>query len=427
MKKLLCTSLVLLLMLGGVTAAFAAETNNDTTLAASTDTTTPATGTDETTSSDSESTETSAAIIPDMTFTGDPIKLSLDEAYKKMLSDSPGAEFAEVNKENAEGYAKGYAESISTIKKYENKATSADNSAAEKTAALWALDTSSKSMLEANKKFASEQGPRNYDSEINALKRDTIENYYTLKEIENQVKIAKDNLSLKEKLYSNTQLKYKLGTVPKSDLLQAEISVNEAKDQLLAAQNGLDTMRMGFNQFMGYSLMQNVTLTDEIELVPLSATTLANTIKSALSNRNEIHGAAYTLEMATLNLNMYKAYPHSSSKYISANNGLLMAQVNSKNAPLSVESDVRTKYMAMYEKYSAIQTGKKSVENAKENERLAQLQYDAGMATLSDVEGAQLAYYNAQLSYSKTLLEYNLATYDYELSGTVGTETVDLE
>jgi outer membrane protein TolC len=420
MRKLLCTSLVLLLILSGVTAAFAAEANKDTTVAASTEAAAPkTTGAAVTTDSDSETTGAAVTIIPDMTFTGDPIKLSLEGANKKMLSDSPGAEFAGVNKKNAEAYAKGYAETIGNIEKAEDAEAGG--------AIIWTLDTSSKPMLEANKKFASEQGPRNYDAEINALKRKTIDNYYKLKEIENQVKIAKDNLALKEKLYSNTQLKFKLGTVSKSDLLKAEISVNTAKDLLLTAQNGLNTMKMGFNQFMGYGLMQNVTLTDEIKEIPLPKKALADTIKSGLTNRNEIYGAKYNLEMATLTLNTYKAYPRSSSKYIKANNGVLLAEVDIKNAPLSIESDVRAKYMAMYEKYSAVQTGKKSVENAKETERLAQLQYDAGMSTLSDVEGAQLAYYEAQLSYSKALLEYNLAVYDYELAGTVGTETVKIQ
>ena len=421
MRKLLCTSLVLLLILSGITAAFAAETDKDAAVAANT--TGAATNTSDTAVSadtTSTSTESAVTVIPDMTFTGDPIKLSLEDAYKKMSTDSPSAKFAEINKKNTDAYARGQAEAINSIKR-------AEKDEKEASAVNWYLDTSSKPVLEANKKYASELVSRNYVAEINSLKRDTIDNYYKLKEIENQVKIAKDNLALKEKLYSNTQLKFKLGAVSKSDLLQAEISVNEAKDQLLAAQNGLNAMRMRFNQFMGYGLMQNVTLIDEIKEIPLSNKGLAETVKAALTNRNEILDAKYNLEIATLSLNSYKAYPRSSSKYISANNGLLMAQENSKNVPLSVESDVRTKYMTMYEKYSAIQTGKKSVENAKEKVRLAQLQYDAGLATLPDVEGAQLAYYNAQLSHSKALLEYNLAVYDYELAGTIGTKTVSLK
>jgi len=416
MKKALCTSLALLLILSGITVAFAAETNKDTVAAAGTTTTSSAietTGAAVTTTSPAIETTGAAVIIPDMTFTGTPIKLSLDAAYKKMLSDSPGAEMAELNKQSAVGIANGFGESVSLINKSEKSGGD--------------YSTTDKNILKIQKEYAAAQGPRNYAAEINKLKSDTLDNYYTLKELENQVQIAKDNLALKEKLLSNTQLKYKLGTVAKSDVLQAETSMYEAKDSLLAATNGLNKMKMAFNQFMGYDLMQNVTLTDTITEIPLVTKTLAASIKDALANRNEIHTAAYNVKVSTLNLENYKAYPMSSSKHINAKMSLLMAETNNKNAPLTVESDVRNKYMAMNEKYSAVQTGKKAVENAKETERLTRLQYDAGMATLSDVEGVQLSYYTEQLDYSKALLQYNLAVNDYELAYTVGTEASKID
>lgn len=403
MKKVLCTSLILLLILSGITVAFAAESSKTTTVAAA--------ETAETTSLAVTATGAAATIVPDMTFTGTPIKLSLADAYKKMLADSPGAEMAELNRQSADGVAKGYGESVQTMNKMEQSDSSY-------------YDSNNKDMAKANRTFAAAQSPRNYTAELNSLKTDTLKNYYTLKELENQEKIAKDNLALKEKLLANTQLKYKLGTVSKNEVLKAEISVNEARDQHLAAANGLNTMKMGFNLFMGYDLMQNVNLTDTINEIPLSSKALKDSIADALKNRNEMHEAAYNLEMATLNFKSFTAYPKSSSKYIAARMTLLKAETGFKNAPLTVESDVRTKYMEMNQKYSAVQTGKKSVENAKETVRLTQLQYDAGMATLSNVEEAQLGYYNAQLTYSKTLLEYNLAVNDYELASGVGTETV---
>lgn len=418
MRKVICTSIVLLLILGGLTASFATEATSGS-AAASTDTAVTA----------------EAAVEPasDMTFTGPAIKLSLEDAYKKMLADSFGAKIAELNKQSAEGVAKGLGESVQYMKRSEQKAETAIdflNSDPSNTTNVaialeieWSYDKSNKKMLEANKKYATEQGPKNYQAEINSLKRDTLENYYKLKELENQVAIAKDNVALKEKLLANTQLKYKLGTVSKNDVLKAETAVYEAKDGLLAAESGLKSMKMGFNIFMGYDLMQDVTLTDSIKEVPLSAKSLDASIKDALSNRNEISESVYNLEMSKLGLDSVIAYPRSSSKYIKANMAVLSAETGARNVPLQVESDVRTKYMNMYTKYSAVQTGKKSVDNAKETVRLAQLQYDAGMATLSDVEGAQLAYYNEQLSYSKALLEYNLAVQDYELASTVGTQT----
>jgi len=404
MKKVLCTSLVLLLILGGISAAFAANSNNTTAAAAATDT--AAAGS-------AIGTTGAAVAVPDMTFTGTPINLSLDAAYKKMLTDSSGARMADLNKQKAVGIANGYGESVRLISKAEDKGGD--------------YSTTDKNILKIQQNYAKTQGPKNYEAEISKLKSDTLENYYKLKELENQVQIAKDNLALKEKLLSNTRLKFKLGTVSKSDVLQAETAVYEAKDSLLAAEDGLNTMKMAFNQFMGYSLMQNVTLTDTIKEIPLSSKSLSDSIKDALKNRNEISEAAYNLQVSTLNMQNYKAYPISSSKYIKAKMSMLMAETAHKNAPLAVESDVRNKYMAMNEKYSAVQTGKKAVENAKESARLAQLQYDAGMATLSDVESAQLNYYNKQLDLSKALLEYNLAVNDYNLSSTAGVKTAALE
>lgn len=404
MKKVLCTSLVLLLIVSGITVAFAAESAN---------TSVAATNTATTTSSAIDTTGAAVTIVPDMTFTGTPAKLSLDNAYKKMLSDSTGAKMADLNKQNASNIAQGYAESVQDLNKAKNSA--------------FDYDVNNKDMARTAKAYATAQGPKNYEAELNKLKNDTLKNYYSLKELENQAQIAKDNLALKEKLLSNTQLKFKLGTVSKNDVLKAEVSLNEAKDSFIAATNGLNTMKMGFNQFMGYDLMQSVTLTDTIQEIPLSAKTLKDSITSALKNRNEIAEAAYSLEMAKLGANAYKAYPKSSSKYLGAQMKILLAETAYKNAPMTVETDVRTKYMTMNETYSMVQTGKKSVENSKETVRLVQLQYDSGMATLADVEEVQLGYYNAQLSYSKALLEYNLAVNAYELSSGVGVKEASFE
>jgi hypothetical protein len=465
MRKVLCTSIALLLILGGFAAGSATQafhgivadaeavtgTALDTTAAGLTaaatgtavtttgsaaDVTTgaaaeadPAAGatgaavtapTDAAIGTTDSAVTTDTAILPDasntadsgMAFTGTPVKLSLEDAYKKMLADSPQAEVATLNKQRIDGIAKGYGETASLLNK--SKEAGGDYS------------TTDKNILKIQQQFAATQGSRDYEAEINSLKSDTLSNYYKLKELENQVQIAKDNLALKEKLLSNTQLKFKLGTVSKSDVLKAEASVYEAKDGVLAAQNGLIQMKMGFNQFLGYDLMQDVVLTDTIKEVALPQKSLAASIKDALANRNEILEANYNVEISTLNMKNYEAYPRSSSKYTKAKMSMLLAETSKKNAPLTVESDVRTKYLAVNQKYSAIQTSKKSVDNAKESVRLVQLQYDAGMATLSDVEGLQLSLYNAQLEYSKALLEYNLAVNDYELAGTVGTSTSSL-
>ncbi len=329
MKRFLCTSLTILLILGGITVAFATDTTNPSaanadkttaTVSAADKTTTAAEAVDKAAAAAAtdasiksatthsaidtavtptaiETTGTAVTIIPDMTFTGTPAKLSLADAYKKMLADSPGAEMAELNKQSADGVARGYGEKVRLINKSEDAGGD--------------YSTTDRNILKIQRTYAAAQGPKNYTTEMNGLKSDTLKNYYTLKELENQALIAKNNLTLKEKLLSNTQLKYKLGTVAKADVLEAEISVNKAKDQMIAAQNGLDTMKMGFNQFMGYNLMQNVTLTDSIKEIPLSSKSLTASIKDALAKRNEMHEAAHNLEMSKMQLENVKAYPGS--------------------------------------------------------------------------------------------------------------------
>ena len=120
MKKAFCTSLVLLLMISGISAAFAAETK-DASAPAAAGTSTPAAI--ETTGAAIKATDAAikttgaAVIVPDMTFTGTPIKLSLEDAYKKMLADSPQVEAAKLNKQRAVGIANGFGEKVRLINK----------------------------------------------------------------------------------------------------------------------------------------------------------------------------------------------------------------------------------------------------------------------------------------------------------------------
>lgn len=386
MKKWMIMSLVSVLILGNVSTVFAADTAG----------------------AAAEQVASPPAVTETMHFSGTAARLSVDEAYKKMMADSASAKMAELNRQSADVVAKGHGESVQQINNAKDNYGIYDSASAE--------------MVRLSRAFATAQAPKNYDAEMNNLKTSTFKNYYELKEMENQVKIAADNLSLKEKLLSNTQLKFKVGTVSKQEVLQAELAVNEARDTHLTTVNGLTSMRMGFNQFMGYGLMQNVSLTDEIKEVPLSSISLSEAIQLALANRNEISGAKFNVEFYKANLAQYNAYPHSSSKYISAEMNVLIAETNLENAPIAVEREVRSKYLEMTQQHATIQTSKQAVEDAKETERLAQLQFDAGLGTLSDVQGAQLAYYKAQLAYSESLLKYNLAVNAYEVSTTVGVE-----
>lgn len=347
-----------------------------------------------------------------------PISLSLDGAYKKMLADSPQAIIAKYTLDGDISVAKGYSEKLSSMHKLESSNDEASS---------WALDTSNKPMLEANRTFGNKQAPKNYEASLNKLKSQTYEMYYNYKYTEAQVQVAKDNLDRSQAIYNSTLLKFKLGTVSKLDTLTAETALNTAKDDYTLAVNGLEQMKMNFNLFMGYNIHQKITLTDSLTALAFPPKTLDTSIQEALANRNEISGANYNAEMAQYALDNVKAYPKSSATYLSAQSTLLMAKEGAKTAPEKIEIDIRTKYMDMKQKYEAVNSGKISYENSKEASRLGQLQYTSGVITVTDLSGINFKTFNMQQAYYKAILDYNIAVNAYNLASGIGTEVATIK
>lgn len=54
------------------------------------------------------------------------------------------------------------------------------------------------------------------------------------------------------------------------------------------------------------------------------------------------------------------------------------------------------------------------------------LSYEVGSITLSDVQNAQLAVFQAEMSVSAAVKDYNLAVYTYNLAQGVGTSRISL-
>ncbi len=350
-----------------------------------------------------------------------PISLSLDNAYKKMLADSPQAVIAKYTLDSDLSVAKGSSEKLSAMHQLERE-LKIDKEKEEVQSSMWALDTSNKDMLQANRDYGNKQAPKNYEASINKLKSQTYEMYYNYKYTEAQVQVAKDNLDRTQAIYNSTMLKFKLGTVSKLDTLTAQTTLNTAKDKYTLAVNGFEQMKMNFNLFMGYNLHQKVALTDSLTALAFPTKSVDDAIKDALVNRNEINEANYNAEMAAYALDNVKAYPKSSATYLSAKSTLLMAQEGAKNAPGKIEMDVRTKYMDMKQKYEAVTSGKVSYENSKEASRLGQLQYDSGVITVTDLSGINYNTFNMQQDYYKAILDYNLAVNAYNLASGIGTE-----
>lgn len=355
-------------------------------------------------------------IVPDMNFTGDVIKISLSEATDKMLKDGPGAQMAKINLASSEAIASGYSESNHSILEMLNQ----QNVPLSIQATM--PTKADADLVKLQRDFARSQGPFNYEAEMNTLKMDTIKNYFTVLQAEDALKINKENLAVQQRIYDNTVKKFKLGVVSKQDVLQAEVAVLSAKDAVAGADSGLKMAKMGLNSFLGYDVMQQVTLTDTLKAVDLSTVPLADAIEKALVNRNEIKAGAFGLKVQEVLMSRMKVrYPANSSTYMKQEVALLSAQARYSQTISGMEIDVRSKYMAMQTKKSAIGTGTASVAKAVELLRLSELSYSVGMNTVADVQQVQVLVLSQKLALSQALLGYNLAVYDYNTAMTAGT------
>lgn len=365
-------------------------------------------------------------IVPDMTFGGDTITLSLDEAVKIMQTTGSSAETATINKTSDEAVAKGYTESADSL---------SDMLAAYAGAGIaYSSLAESQGVTELNEKltklrrdFANNQLDANYQAEMNKLEATTIETYYGVLQAEENLRVAKESLANQQKIYDNTMKKYKLGTVAKIDTLTAESDLLSAKNQVASAETVVNSAKMNLNMLLGYDLMQQVTLTDTLKMVAAPEGTLTEFIEGALDNRNEIKGAAFAAEIQEMLLNNLKyRYPTNSSTYLKQLVAFDQAQKQADDAPLQIEMDIRTKYMNLADNERAVTAAQTTLANAKEGYRLATITYDAGMNTLTDVQTAQIRSFQAGQGVAKAITDYDLAVYAFNHAISVGTMRLPL-
>jgi len=349
-----------------------------------------------------------------MIFTGEEMKMSSEQAKKLVMTSSAGIEIAKINLLANQAKTESYFSSYRKVR--EGTLTPLGEITGSRT---------QKEMARLAANFALAQSANNYDAEINILNSDAVKTYFELKQAMEATVISKDNLATQDTILTNTNTKFRLGVVSKQDVLKAEISHNQASVDLSAAQSREALARMSYNIYFDFPVMQNVMPTDSMELTGISTIRLGDAVTLAVKNRNEITAAAFTLKYNELNLiEVGNSYAHNSTYYHQAQADLMLAQKNYKEMPAKMELDVKSKYMDMLNSKASADLGKLTAEKATETFRLAKLQYDLGMATLTDVQLAQAGSFSAQLQHSQSLLKLKLAVVAYEQATTVGTYSV---
>lgn len=427
-RKAIIAAIISTMLLGSCPAVFASETDKAL-VSASTDTSDTSTAAD--------AADSAVAAVPVVT------SLSLSEAIKIMQTTGTSAETAKLNKQSDEAVARGYKETVQSIKKAfdsldEMQALINRYGSSFVESQLQAQGTSvmgtyssveaagatvtNEKIMKLRRDFANAHIDSNYQAELNGIEYTTVQLYYGVLLASENLKITQDNLSTQQEILKNTEAQYNVGMVAKKDVLAAQSAVESAKSDVKAADTKLSNARMSFNFLLGYPVMQKVNFTDTLSPIDAPAEKSDVYVEQALKNRMELDGAEYARKVHSMLLESMKyRYPSTSSTYLTEQAAYLNAAKTAKDAPNKIEIDIRTQYAAIQDAKAAMESARSTQTYAQEGYRLVNLSYQAGMCTLAEVQSAQVLSYKASLGVAAATSQYDLAIYSFKYATSVGT------
>jgi outer membrane protein TolC len=277
--------------------------------------------------------------------------------------------------------------------------------------------------------------------------------YFTLLKAQKLRKIAEQTVIQIDAQKNVAENFYQVGMSPLNDLLQAQVELANAKQELIVAKNTMENAESDFNTLLRRPINTPVTVKDILDYTPFEKD-LDYCLSQADKNRLEIKIAALDLEIAEKELQLAKKdyYPSINLegnyfKYgtewdVDGGEGIFDPRgwnilavakwnffewgrtsygINEKKSRLSqaqfrkdqifddIQQEVKKAYLRTQEAEKAIITVEKAIEQAKENFRINQERYKEQMATSTDV-------LDAQTLLSKTMTNYYNALYAYKIS-----------
>lgn len=245
---------------------------------------------------------------------------------------------------------------------------------------------------------------------------------------------------------------YEVGMSPKIDVLEAEVRLAEAKQELIRADNGLSVDKARFNTILRRPIDQEVAVLDILSDRPYEKP-YQLCLEIALQKRPELMEAEKNVASAEKEITLAKSayYPKVSisgnyyragddpavngSDFVDRENWDVMAEAtitffewgktryetNQKRVRLrqarqalerikdDIRLEVKTSYLSMQAAEKYILVAKKGVESAEENFRISGERYREQVATATEVLDAQTRLTEARTNYTSALAVFNVA------------------
>lgn len=284
------------------------------------------------------------------------------------------------------------------------------------------------------------------DNTKQQLVLDVTTGYFKVLQTKNIVQYSEEAVATMQSHVNNTQAFFQAGTVPKSDVLRAEVELAQTKQDLITAQNNYNIAVATLNKLLGLDQNNEIVIKDALTYQKVDVN-LDECIEKALRQKPEIKQAQLQVEAAGQGVKIAKSDRHPSvhvsggyswqdthfppendswtvtlsarlnlfdsnvtqSRVAAAKAAQSQAEFTLKQQIDNVMLDVRTSFLNLREAEERIHTSMKAVEQAAEDLHIEQVRYAAGVGTNTDVLDAQVALTKAKTNYSAALYDYNVA------------------
>lgn len=269
--------------------------------------------------------------------------------------------------------------------------------------------------------------------------------YYAVLSAQEAENVYKQSVEQYTQQLKRAKAFYSVGTYPKIDVTSAQVNLNDAKLNLLTAQNTVKTRKQELLNVMGIALDPDFTL-EMKDILPPFELSLEEALQKAKKNRPELLAKQLQVESArqnitlsktgytpTLNANgsygwsgndfpLYDRWSAGASlnvpifsglstynKVEQAKQNLQTAYYNLTSMEQQIELEVKTAYLSLYNAKERIPVAKLTAKQAKESYDLAVGRYKVGVGNYIEVKDAETSHSKAELSYIEAVFDYNLA------------------
>ena len=310
--------------------------------------------------------------------------------------------------------------------------------------------------------YAEEAAGTLYDKELQDIIVEVDDAYWNLVALYSKKKLAEGYKALVDKLEGDVEKLVKEGMATKADLLSVKVKVNEAGVTLIQVNNGIELSRMNLCRICGLDMNEPVEVEDAIDeksqntaimgQVEMVNSKTDNLVEQAEGNRKELQAlglqnkiydekiklarAEYLPKVALMggylasNPSVFNSFERKmkgmwnvgitlnvpiltwgdrSYKVKTAKAEALMHRFETEEVKEKIELQVNQCRQKLQESLERYQTTLRSVDEAEENLRYANLGMKEGVITLSNVMEAQTAWLKAKSEWVNAQVDVRLA------------------